>query len=150
MASPTRWTWVRVNSRSWWWTGRPGVLRFMGSQIAGHDWATELNRTEHFSKSELLIMRLPRIRMFLKLESLASGFLSLGNKLRKYLTYTHRVFFFFFFVFLIERGLLQSCCGKTLALWAMFYIIIWNLQLVEHFFSTVQRMFLGNHLNVVY
>ena len=46
MASPTRWTWVWVNSGSWWWTGRPGVLRFMGSQRVGHDWATELNWTE--------------------------------------------------------------------------------------------------------
>ena len=36
---------VWVNSRSWWWTGRPGVLRFTGSQIVGHDWATELNWT---------------------------------------------------------------------------------------------------------
>ena len=35
--------WVWVNSRRWWWTGRPGVLRFMGSQRVGHDWATELN-----------------------------------------------------------------------------------------------------------
>ena len=43
MASPTRWTWVWVNSGSWWWTGRPGVLRFMGSQRVGHDWITELN-----------------------------------------------------------------------------------------------------------
>ena len=42
MASPTRWTWVWVNSGSWWWTRRPGVLRFMGSKRAGHDWATEL------------------------------------------------------------------------------------------------------------
>ena len=33
-----------VNSGSWWWTGGPGVLRFMGSQRVGHDWATELNR----------------------------------------------------------------------------------------------------------
>ena len=48
MASPTRWTWVWVNSRSWWWTGRPGVLRFMGSQRVGHDWATELNWTAFF------------------------------------------------------------------------------------------------------
>ena len=46
MASPTRWTWVWVNSGSWWWIGRPGVLRFMGSQRVGHDWATELNWTE--------------------------------------------------------------------------------------------------------
>ena len=43
MASPTRWTWVWVNSGSWWWTGRPGVLRFMGLQRVQHDWATELN-----------------------------------------------------------------------------------------------------------
>ena len=46
MASPTQWTWVWGDSRSWWWTGRPGVLRFMGSQRVGHDWATELNWTE--------------------------------------------------------------------------------------------------------
>ena len=43
MASPTRWTWVWVNSGSWWWTGRPGLLQFMGSQRVGHGWATELN-----------------------------------------------------------------------------------------------------------
>ena len=42
MASLTRWTWVWVNSGSWWWTGRPGVLWFMGSQRVGHDWATDL------------------------------------------------------------------------------------------------------------
>ena len=46
MASLTRWTWVWVNSGSWWWTGRPGMLRFMGSQRVGHDWATEMNWTE--------------------------------------------------------------------------------------------------------
>ena len=46
MASLTQWTWVWVNSRSWWWTGRPGVLRFMGWPRVGHDWATELNWTD--------------------------------------------------------------------------------------------------------
>ena len=46
MASLTRWTWVWVNSGSWCWTGRPGMLRFMGSQRVRHDWATELNWTE--------------------------------------------------------------------------------------------------------
>ena len=46
MASLTQCTWVWVNSGSWWWTGRPDVLRFMGSQRVGHDWATELNWTE--------------------------------------------------------------------------------------------------------
>ena len=43
VASLTQWTWVWVDSGIWRWTGRPGVLQFMGSQTAGHDWATELN-----------------------------------------------------------------------------------------------------------
>ena len=42
MASLTQWTWVWVNSRSWCWTGRPGVLQSMGSQRMGHDWVAEL------------------------------------------------------------------------------------------------------------
>ena len=46
IASLTWWMWVWVNSGSWWWTGRPGVLQFMGSQRVGHDWVTELNWTE--------------------------------------------------------------------------------------------------------
>ena len=49
MASLTQWTWVWVNSGSWWWTGRPGMLQFMGSQKVGHDWTTELNWTERLS-----------------------------------------------------------------------------------------------------
>ena len=47
MASPTQWTWVWVNSGSWWWAERPGVLQSMGSQKVKHDWATELNWTEN-------------------------------------------------------------------------------------------------------
>ena len=43
MASLTRWTFVWVNSGSWWWTGRPGMLRFMGSQS---DMTEQLNWTE--------------------------------------------------------------------------------------------------------
>ena len=43
IASPTQWTCIWVNSGSWWWTGRPGVLRFMWLQRVGHDWATEPN-----------------------------------------------------------------------------------------------------------
>ena len=42
---PTRWTWVWVDSGSWWWTGRPGILQFMGSQRVRQYWATELNWT---------------------------------------------------------------------------------------------------------
>ena len=43
IASLTQCRWVWVNSGSWWWTGRPGVLQFMGSQRVRHDWVTELN-----------------------------------------------------------------------------------------------------------
>ena len=43
MASPTQGTWVWVNSRSWWCTGKPGMLQFMGSRRVRHDWMTELN-----------------------------------------------------------------------------------------------------------
>ena len=49
MASPTRWTWVWVDSGSWWWIGRPGLLQFMGLQRVGHDWGTELDWTEEKS-----------------------------------------------------------------------------------------------------
>ena len=43
----SRWTWVWVNSGSWWWTGKPDVLPSMGSQEVRHDWATELNWQNH-------------------------------------------------------------------------------------------------------
>ena len=46
MASLIQWPWVWVNSRSWWWTGRPGMLWFMGSQTVGQDGATELSWTD--------------------------------------------------------------------------------------------------------
>ena len=52
MASLTQWMWVWVNSGNWWWTGRPGVLRFMGSQRVGHDWATELNWERQTERKE--------------------------------------------------------------------------------------------------
>ena len=55
MASPTQWTWVLVNSRSWWWTGRPGVLLSIGSQRVGHDWVTE--------RLLLLLSRFSRVQL---------------------------------------------------------------------------------------
>ena len=57
MASPTGWTWVWVNSGGWWWTGRPGVLRFMGLQRVGHNWVTELNWTEYTCFNAILSYR---------------------------------------------------------------------------------------------
>ena len=55
MQSLTWWTWVWVNSRSWWWTGRPGVLRFMGSQRVGHNWTTELNWRNHQTVFQVVV-----------------------------------------------------------------------------------------------
>ena len=54
MASLTQWTWVWVDSGSWWWTGRPGVLRFMGSQRVGYDWVTELTWPDGLAMKILL------------------------------------------------------------------------------------------------
>ena len=47
MASPIQWAWVWVDSGGLWWTGRPGMLRFMGLQRVRHNWATELNWREY-------------------------------------------------------------------------------------------------------
>ena len=78
---PVNRMWVWVNSGRWWWIGRPGILRFTGSQRVGHDWATELNWTDsvpviyvsvfmtvyhtvlyrHFSKSIFCTLSLPFI-----------------------------------------------------------------------------------------
>ena len=65
MTSPSRCTWVWVNSRSWWWTGRPGMLGFMGSQRVGPDWATELNWTVLIKKT-LYLSTLPPSYFFSK------------------------------------------------------------------------------------
>ena len=50
MASLTQWAWVWVDSGNWWWTGRTGMLWFMGSQRFGHNWVTELNWTQSLVK----------------------------------------------------------------------------------------------------
>ena len=50
MSSLTQWTWVWINSRSWWWTGRPGLLHSMVLRRVRHDWATQLSWTELNSK----------------------------------------------------------------------------------------------------
>ena len=62
MASPTQWAWIWVNSSNWWWTGRPSLLQFMGSQRVGHDWVTELNWTEWASLVAQLVKNLHAMR----------------------------------------------------------------------------------------
>ena len=58
MASTTQWTWVWINSGSWWWTGRPGVLQSMGLQRVGHVWATEL--------TGFMLVRLPASQVVMR------------------------------------------------------------------------------------
>ena len=73
MASPTQWTWVWVNSRSWWLTGRPGMLQLMGLQRVGHDWATEL----------ILITWLPNISPYLASSGIKTSLNSCQEKKKK-------------------------------------------------------------------
>ena len=65
--SPTQWTWVWVNCGSLWWTGRPGVLRFMGSQRVGCDWATELNWNASLHVGDAMVKQSPC--PYIKIES---------------------------------------------------------------------------------
>ena len=62
MASPTWCTWVWVSSRSWWWTGNPGVLQSMGSQRVRHDWATKLYLTDTYNSYSICKLRVISIQ----------------------------------------------------------------------------------------
>ena len=57
MVTPTRWAWIWVDSRSWWWTGKPGVLRFMRWQRVRHNWAIELNWMSIWASQEVLVVK---------------------------------------------------------------------------------------------
>ena len=59
MASPTQWTWVWVDSGSWWWTGKPGMLQSMRSQRVRHNWATELTDGVFPLEIKLSLLYLP-------------------------------------------------------------------------------------------
>ena len=68
MTSPTKGTWVWINSRSWWKTGRPGVLWSMGSQGAGHNWVTDMIYLCQFSELNWYLLK-----NHLKTERVPSG-----------------------------------------------------------------------------
>ena len=71
MLSPNQWTWVWLDSGTWWWTGRPCVLQSMGLKRVGHDWATEqLNWTELSSFLELSKRLSPTLKSSLSKSSL--------------------------------------------------------------------------------
>ena len=70
MASPTQWTWVWVNSGSWWWTRRLGVLQSMRSQRVGHDWVPELTEIysvdSHFKGYVIVLKIYNQCKIFVK------------------------------------------------------------------------------------
>ena len=74
MASLTRWTGVWVNAGSWWWTGSPGELRFIGLQRVGYDWATELTELNSHQIVPLTLV-LEMLWLFMTSDSLSWYFL---------------------------------------------------------------------------
>ena len=63
VASLTQWTWVLVDSGSWWWTERPGMLQYMGLQRVWHDWAIELNWSFILILSQIEPAKTPSCRL---------------------------------------------------------------------------------------
>ena len=53
MASPTQCTWIWASSRSWWWTGKPGMLQSMRLQRVGHNWVTELTYNGQIQRKDI-------------------------------------------------------------------------------------------------
>ena len=72
MASPTQWTWVWVNSRSWWWTGRPGVLQSMELQRVVHDWVTKLTELSRLEEQREIMILQPQFGVIFTLCSLGA------------------------------------------------------------------------------
>ena len=67
---PTQWRWVWVNSGSWWWTGKPGVLQSMGLQRVRHDWVTGLNWKMKWEKPCPDNIMSPWIKLYMKADTL--------------------------------------------------------------------------------
>ena len=82
MASPTRWAWIWVNSRSWWWTGRPGVLWSMGLQRGRHNWATELTDWTQVLVSTFIFA--PEFHVWRTQAKINSTRIGSGNKLSQW------------------------------------------------------------------
>ena len=103
MASPTQWTWVWVNSGSWWWTEWPGVLWSMGSQRVWHNWETKMNWTE-----------------LMGLDAMISVFWVLSFK--SAFSFSSSFFFFFSFIFISWRLLYNIVVG---------FVIHWHESAME-------------------
>ena len=137
MESPTQWTWVWVNSGSWWWTERPGVLRFMGSQGVRHDWVTDLiwwNLLKVFSK--LFFIGIGRFNLFIYVAAVGSICLSL------FFFFTLVLFsFFFFFLNFIHMDFQFSKYHLLKRLFFFHWIVL--VPLLKINFSCICRYFSG-------
>ena len=129
MASLTWWTWVWVDSRNRWWAGRPGVLRFMGSQRVGHDWATELNWTEvchSFSPKEQVSFN------FMAAGIIHSDFGAQENKICHCLHFPPYI------------------CHEVMGLDAMILVLgCWILSQLFHSLALIKRLFGSSSLSII-
>ena len=91
MASLTRWTWVWASSKSWWWTGKPGMVQSMGLQRVGHKWATELNwlnRLGFWLKNSKYVLQHAHGRMLRQRHSQPTLSIIFGISFKRFLFYT--------------------------------------------------------------
>ena len=111
--SPTQWTWVCINSRSFWWTGRAGVLQSMGSQRVGHDWVTELNSPVDHVLSELsTVSRLS----WMALHTMAHSFIKLHKTVILVIILVGFLWLWFLFCLMDEdKRLVQASWWEGLA-----------------------------------
>ena len=108
MASLTQWTWVWVNSGSWWWTGRPGVMWFMGLQRVGHYWATDL-----------IWCMFTEVSLSYSISGVQQGDFSY--------TYTHILFLRLFFIIGYYKIQNMGSCAISQVLVYLFYIFIHSI-----------------------
>ena len=80
MASVTGWTWVWASSRSWWWTGRPGVLQSMKLQTVGYEWAIELNWIAAKQQTAAYLYRRPLLVVFFLFKVLKEGHSTINRR----------------------------------------------------------------------
>ena len=129
MASPTRWTWVWVNSGSWWWTGRPGVLWFIGLQRLGHDWAAELNKPSKKQAS----LSIKRRRVWNKIHQNITGVEIRGNNLP---------------LFSLKLSLISKCNFRRLECWLCHWPPFLPHQLLKWHAETYRRVTTSSQNNV--
>ena len=118
MASLTRWIWVWASFRSWWRTGKPGVLQSMGSQKVGHDWVTELNWTDYHRD---LFHLLPLIGVYVAFNILQVGWMHENSgKSCRYSQWTLDVIH----IFCLNKSIATDCVGELclLILLMVFFI----------------------------